>query len=187
MSCTRLWVYCGFSERQFPSLCFNARSSANLWYGSDFHKNSFSFNSQLASPWKWDWRQLRNGLLNGTAAWGHVTYYVDTFGMVSNTISTTAASLYSFHASAFFAICSASAVALASIANASASPFTCSQHKAKVSCHYSDQQCRVINTVSLLINWHNTEVKKWTTSNNVEFLINQLHLLIFPSTIKYLL
>ena len=37
-------------------------------------------------------------------------------------MSTIAASLYSFHASAFLAICSASALALASTAKASASP-----------------------------------------------------------------
>ena len=54
-----------------------------------------------------------------------IDYAEVTFGMVAKTISTTAASLYSFHASAFLAICSASAVALASMAKASASPFTC--------------------------------------------------------------
>lgn len=45
-----------------------------------------------------------------------------TFGNVSKSISTMAASRYSLHASAFLAICSASAFALAEIANASASP-----------------------------------------------------------------
>lgn len=60
--------------------------------------------------------------------------------MVSSTISTTAASLYSFQASAFFAICSASALALASIAKASASPFTCSQHKRKSHCLISFEE-----------------------------------------------
>lgn len=46
-----------------------------------------------------------------------------TFGKASSTMSTTAASWYSFQASAFFSICSASAFAFASTANASASPF----------------------------------------------------------------
>lgn len=50
------------------------------------------------------------------------SYQLVTLGKVSKTISTIAASLYSLKASAFFAICSASAFALASIANASASP-----------------------------------------------------------------
>lgn len=45
-----------------------------------------------------------------------------TFGNVSNNMSTIAASRYSLHASAFLAICSASALALAEIAKASASP-----------------------------------------------------------------
>ena len=43
-----------------------------------------------------------------------------TLGSVSSIMSTMAADPYSFHASAFFAICSASAAALALIANASA-------------------------------------------------------------------
>lgn len=47
-----------------------------------------------------------------------------TFGNVSKNISTIAASLYSLKASAFLAICSASALAFASIANASASPLS---------------------------------------------------------------
>ena len=46
------------------------------------------------------------------------------FGITVRIMSMRAASLYSFHASAFFAICSASALALASIAKASASPET---------------------------------------------------------------
>lgn len=45
-----------------------------------------------------------------------------TLGNVSSNMSTMAASRYSLHASAFLAICSASALALAEIANASASP-----------------------------------------------------------------
>lgn len=45
-----------------------------------------------------------------------------TLGRESRSMSTIAASRYSFHASAFFDICSASALAFASIANASASP-----------------------------------------------------------------
>lgn len=53
---------------------------------------------------------------------GHVKQHI-TLGSVSNTMSTIAASWYSFQASAFFAICSASAFAFASMANASASPF----------------------------------------------------------------
>lgn len=47
-----------------------------------------------------------------------------TFGNVSNSISTIAASRYSRQASAFFANCSASAFDLAAMANASASPRT---------------------------------------------------------------
>ncbi|GLH02889.1 uncharacterized protein GBIM_08837 [Gryllus bimaculatus] len=45
-----------------------------------------------------------------------------TLGMVFKSMSIIAAFSYSFHASAFFAICSASAFAFASIAKASASP-----------------------------------------------------------------
>lgn len=45
-----------------------------------------------------------------------------TFGNVSNNMSTIAASRYSLQASAFLAICSDSALALAWIAKASASP-----------------------------------------------------------------
>ena len=48
--------------------------------------------------------------------------YSFTFGSASSIISNIAASLYSFQASAFLAIFSASALALASIENASASP-----------------------------------------------------------------
>lgn len=49
-------------------------------------------------------------------------HFILTFGNVSNNISTIAASRYSRQASAFLAICSASAFAFAEIANASASP-----------------------------------------------------------------
>lgn len=45
-----------------------------------------------------------------------------TLGKVSKSISTMAASRYSLHASAFLAICSDSALALAAMADASASP-----------------------------------------------------------------
>lgn len=51
-----------------------------------------------------------------------MTSFRFTFGNVSSNMSTMAASRYSLHASAFFDICSASAFALAEIANASASP-----------------------------------------------------------------
>lgn len=47
---------------------------------------------------------------------------IRTLGSVSSNMSTMAASRYSLHASAFLAICSASAFALAEIAKASASP-----------------------------------------------------------------
>lgn len=49
-----------------------------------------------------------------------------TFGSVSSIMSRIAASLYSRNASAFLMSCSASARALLSMANASASPFSCS-------------------------------------------------------------
>lgn len=61
-------------------------------------------------------------LINIFFLWYLGALFECTFGNVSSNMSTMAASRYSRHASAFFDICSASALALTEIANASASP-----------------------------------------------------------------